>query len=145
MEERFLKHIYKTDTCWIWTGSITKKMGYGQFNIDGNTYRSHRVSYELYKGQIPKGLLVRHICNNPPCVNPQHLEVGTHQDNVNDKMKSGRHQTGINHYKSKLTEEQVKEIRNRADEPKTKLSKEFNTSMSNIYNIIKNKNWKHLN
>jgi hypothetical protein len=110
MEARFLKYVDKTDTCWNWTGGKDNDR-YGHFSIDHKTFKAHRVAYELWKGQIAQGLLVRHICNNPVCVNPDHLETGTHQDNMNDRRLAERQAKGEKNGQSKLTEIQVQEIK----------------------------------
>ena len=75
--------------CHIWTASVNHK-GYGTVGFNGKTYRAHRVSYTIYKGQIPDGLQVCHRCDNPPCVNPAHLFLGTQSDNEKDKIAKGR-------------------------------------------------------
>lgn len=74
--------------CWEWKGSLAK--GYGQFKVHGWTSRAHRVAYEIARGPIPDGMGVLHSCDNPRCVNPYHLRVGTHQDNMDDKRIRGR-------------------------------------------------------
>lgn len=76
--------------CWNWTGSCIQK-GYGHFVSRGIHYVAHRESYKAFKGPIPDGLLVRHInsCHNRKCINPDHLELGTHQDNMDDMCKLG--------------------------------------------------------
>lgn len=75
--------------CWEWRGPRSAR-GYGSLNTaDGRLY-AHRVAYELHNGPIPDGLVVRHKCDNPPCVNPNHLEIGTQLDNIQDSVERGR-------------------------------------------------------
>lgn len=86
--DRFESKFKKTSdgTCWIWIGSIWRNSsGYGAFYTGQNNVQAHRVSYELYKGPIPEGLLVLHTCDNRICVNPDHLYVGTNTDNMIDR------------------------------------------------------------
>ena len=77
--------------CWIWMGCVDK-LGYGRMSscFGKPPFKAYRVSYELFVGKIPDGLLVRHKCDTPSCVNPNHLEVGTQKDNVNDASLRGR-------------------------------------------------------
>lgn len=91
-EERLDSHIDKRgpSDCWEWTGNRDHK-GYGRFQLETRTSdRAHRVTYRFKNGQIPEGLIVRHKCDNPPCCNPAHLELGTVQDNVMDRNKRQR-------------------------------------------------------
>lgn len=143
MEERFLSKVNKTETCWIWI-SAKNKVGYGYFGYNRKVCKAHRISYELYKGQIPKGLVVRHICNNPSCVNPNHLEVGTYQDNSNDMKLAGRQpkMCGIKNGHAKLTEEQVRDIRNRIGQSLKEIGNEFGVRSDYIKRIIERKIWK---
>ena len=93
---RFLKKIRKTNECWIWTAALDKD-GYGVFrykNKEKYKYKAHRFSYEFFIGEIPKGKLVCHTCDNPPCVNPYHLFLGTRKDNTQDMLKKGRSKLG---------------------------------------------------
>lgn len=114
VEERFLTKVRKTDSCWIWTGSKSKK-GYGHIRV-GNEQQAHRVSYLLFKGEIPDGLYVCHRCNNKQCVNPDHLYLGTNQQNIIDAFHDGlfanrKTARGSKAGHAKLTNDQVKEIR----------------------------------
>lgn len=86
VDERFWAKVIKTDTCWFWVAA-TNKFGHGKFYIPATKkmIKAHRYSYELHIGPIPEGLIVRHMCNNPSCVNPTHLKLGTQLDNVADQ------------------------------------------------------------
>ena len=88
MEDRFFSKVKKTNSCWEWQGA--KRLGYGVFKVDGKTKGAHRQSWELHKGVIPKGLLVLHKCDNRGCVNPSHLFLGSHSDNMKDVQMKGR-------------------------------------------------------
>jgi len=81
MKTRFLTFVNKTDNCWTWIGTKDAR-GYGRFAIKFKKYMAHRISYELFKGEIPNKLVIDHLCNNKPCVNPSHLEAITHKANT---------------------------------------------------------------
>jgi hypothetical protein len=90
-EERFWSKVQKTETCWLWMGARHPHGGYGQFvGPPIKELRAHRYSWVLAYGPIPDGLLVCHRCDNPPCVRPDHLFLGTHLDNALDMMAKGR-------------------------------------------------------
>jgi hypothetical protein len=93
----FLSKIEKTDTCWLWTGAQIPK-GYGMFWYGGKLGYAHRYSYLVYKGIIPKELHVCHTCDNPSCVNPEHLWLGTNLDNRLDSKTKGRIKKGPAHW-----------------------------------------------
>lgn len=133
--------------CHNWTGSKGNK-GYGQFKErlfpgSGGTKLKHvkayRASYELHRGPIPEGMLIRHLCNNPACINPEHLALGTNQDNVNDKMKAGRHWSGRgeNHGNCKYTDSQIATVREliRAGLSNKVIAKMVNMNWTYIANI----------
>ena len=114
-----------------------------------------RIFYKECFGEIPEGMIVRHKCDNPLCINPEHLELGTHQDNTNDKISRGRLKYGNCYGEdcnfSKLTKEQVLEIRKRhikgarsGKNCTSSLAKEFNTSTTNIKDIVNKKIWTHI-
>ena len=98
--------------CWEWTGHIMKN-GYGQIGLMGKVLLVHRASYMTFIGDIPKGLLVCHKCDNPKCFNPEHLFIGSNNDNVQDMVKKGRQRSlkGESAGQAKLTSDEVDEIR----------------------------------
>lgn len=129
--------------CWEWLGA--KKEGYGLYCKT----TTHRISYTLFKGIIPKNLVVMHICDNRGCINPEHLKLGTQQDNMNDKKEKGRCRgrtlRGENLSFSKLTNEDIKEIReNPHDKCLGCLSRQFNVCPQQINRIQHNERWTEL-
>ena len=110
-ESRFWSKVDKCgdDECWPWTATKSR-LGYGKFTLGvNNKVNAHRYSYEIANGPIPDGMLVCHGCDNPPCVNPKHLFVGTHKDNMQDAVKKGRAARGSRLPQTKLTDAQVLE------------------------------------
>lgn len=89
---RFTKHVEKTESCWLWRGAVDTA-GYGDCWFRGRTTGAHRVSWQIFRGEIPDGLFVLHKCDNPICVNPDHLFLGTHSDNMQDASAKGRLKT----------------------------------------------------
>ncbi len=151
LKERFLKKIYKTNGCWEWTAY--KNRGYGRINAErppNKKIRAHRLAYELFVGPIPKGMDVLHKCDNPSCVNPNHLFLGTHADNMTDRNLKGRQAFGERHGRAKLTLRQVKEIR-RLYKPRScefgsgALSERYGVSHTTILDIVKREKWKGVN
>jgi hypothetical protein len=147
LEERFLEKTRRNDEtgCLEWTGCKDKK-GYGHFRYNGKVIRSHRVSWMIHRGDIPEGLFVCHTCDNPGCVEINHLWIGTDGENLKDMYDKGRRdQVGENNGCSKLMWEKVEVIRIKyADGGVTmkQLAEEFGVSKSAIYRCINNINWK---
>lgn len=93
IRERFMRRVAKSDNgCWIWTAARIR--GYGVFRVAGRNIRAPRVSYELFVGPVPRSLSACHHCDNPPCVNPAHLFLGTQKDNMLDMAAKGRGTSG---------------------------------------------------
>ena len=103
--QRFLTKVQKTDDCWIWVGA-KKPSGYGNFYAHGKYMGAHCAAYLLYKGEIGDGLCVCHRCDNPSCVNPDHLFLGTAQANMDDMRAKGRWVCG----NKRLSDQQCLEI-----------------------------------
>ena len=145
MEQRYIKFIDKTETCWNWKGYI-RRDGYANFKINPTTSQlAHRIAYELWVGEIPNDLLVRHKCDNRKCVNPEHLELGTQTDNMRDMVARGRrpHTIGTQNPNSKLTEDDVKEIRVLLDFGflQKEIAEMYGVSQTRISVIKLNKHW----
>jgi HNH endonuclease len=132
------------DECWIWIGSQLPK-GYGTLSCgpQGNFY-AHRVSYELHIGVIPRGQFVLHRCDNPPCVNPRHLFLGSHRDNMRDMVAKERSQKGTRNPRNKLSPNDVIEIRAlyRSGGVSMKaLGERFGVSAPHIHDIVHLQRW----
>lgn len=138
----FESNIEKTDYCWLWT-SRTNRQGYGRI---GSTATAHRRSYEYYKGKIPKGMCVCHICDVPLCVNPSHLFLGTHKDNSQDAVSKGRQAKGSKIRTSILTEELVLQIRKMRLSGKEykEIADYFNVCWGTVCGICNNREWTHV-
>ncbi len=137
--------------CHLWAGGAFSK-GYGAIQLDGKPVGAHRVIYCEANGlSLPEiaGWVVRHKCDTPACVNPDHLLIGTHQDNEDDKVARGRTPNGSANGNSKLTEAQVSTIRQRY-RPHSKqhgalaLAREFDVSVSLVGQIVNRTIWKHI-
>jgi len=146
LEQRFWSNVVNTLECWEWTGARTTR-GYGALSVDGGPKYAHRLSYELNVGEITEGMCVCHHCDNPSCVRPDHLFLGTHKDNMRDCADKGRmSKTGPTcetHGRRKLTAQEVEEIFLSSDTP-TELAEAHGVTRENIYYIKKRKTWKQV-
>lgn len=130
--------------CWDFIGN-KNPAGYGQLTINRKTFLAHRLSYALYVGPIPNGMHVLHRCDVRACMNPDHLFLGTHQDNMADKMSKGRHVApkGTQHGSAKLTEANVLAIR--ADSRiQIEIATAYGISQTAVCDIKNRKRWKHI-
>jgi hypothetical protein len=140
--DRFWKYVQKTETCWIWTGAKLDG-NYGAFQLNGKCIGAHLFSYLIHFGQIDEGLLVRHSCDNPPCVYPDHLLIGTNQDNVQDRVTRRREAVGERVGLSKLTASKVQEIRLDL-RSFTEIALEYEITAGEVGHIKHRRIWKHL-
>jgi len=167
---RFWPKVQKSDGCWLWLAGVNRQ-GYGKFTFSDDkkhTIGAHRMSYILAHGEIPAGKDVLHRCDNPPCVNPDHLWLGTIADNMKDKVAKGRQAKGVEHartiniarafgrgiapkgeeqWNAKVTENDVREIRRMhlAGLPLKAIVARFPIiGKSNAWCIAKRKTWKHV-
>ncbi len=136
--------------CWLWTANLQPppSLPYGRFQVSKRkSGYAHRVSWELYRGDIPAGLSVLHKCDVPYCVNPSHLFLGTYADNNRDKENKGRanHAKGIGHGMTKLSEDQVSTVKGLlgVGVSTRELSRRLNIHRSTIMDIKRGRTWKH--
>lgn len=145
---RFINPLHENE-CWIWRGNKLPS-GYGLISkMRGKHEYAHRLSYRMHKGEIPNGLIVMHSCDNPSCVNPNHLSVGTYSDNSFDCVKKGRHAkldfVGVNHPRcqfSELTVQRIKIVKGAIGY--WRLAGLIGKNVGTVQNIMNGKNWKHL-
>jgi hypothetical protein len=162
LEKRFWSKVNKNapNGCWEWTGSNTH--GYGQIWVNGRLHRANRVSYEIHFGEIPDGLFVCHKCDNPACINPDHLFLGTNSDNMKDCSLKGRigfqkypwiihlkkkHTSkGEKHSQAKLKEDQVVQMRRLFNDGMSikNIAAIYKINPSHVGKIIRFKYWTHL-
>ena len=153
LQERLLSHIKinAVTGCWEWQGS--KRNGYGRMIVGSRTdgtrrsKSAHRVAYELYHGEIPNGMEICHKCDNPCCVNPSHLFIGTRQDNIDDRERKGRNITfiGEEQPRAKLTKKSVKDARWERVHKGTSfqvLADRYGVSKKTIQNAVNGVTWK---
>lgn len=129
--------------CLLWRS--TQSRGYGQMSLRGKNRSAHRISYRITFGPIPDGKLVLHSCHTPLCVRPDHLKVGSHQENMRDRKECGNYATGEDHPCAKLTESQVEEMRWAYDGDATtpQLADEYDIDVRQVWQVITGNSWPH--
>ncbi len=145
--DRFWSKVIKGPGCWSWTGCWRHKSNYPAFSVGGKANNklvsAHRMAFELTKGPIPDGLVIRHDCDNRGCVNPDHLSAGSQSENIRDMVVRGRNKdrSGENNGMAQLTWEKVREIRSMAGTV-TQIAEKFGISLSSASMILNNKRWR---
>ena len=149
LEERLWRNVKKIDTCWLWQGAVNRR-GYGSIQTAGKGSKrvaTHRLSYQLAYGDIPDGLFVCHKCDVPNCVNPEHLWLGTHEQNMEDMRRKGRASReavkGTQNGKSLLTEDQVRYIR-ASKLGHAALGRQLGVSPNCIRGVRTGRTWSHV-
>jgi len=141
---RFWRYVQVGDSCWPWLGNrmVGRCGGYGRIYVAGKLLKAHRVSYEIHFGPIPDGMYVCHHCDNRPCVNPAHLFVGTHADNMADMGRKGCTSVryGENNAKAKVRREDVAVIRT-SKETYRQLAERYGISTQQVYRIKCGESW----
>lgn len=147
--ERFWARVQKSDGCWEWTAS--RRGGrpgaeYGAFSVGRRSVSAHRFSWELHRGLVPEGLMVLHECDNPKCVRPDHLFLGTNLDNIDDMVKKERQSRGETHGMHRLTEADVLAARERyaTGESVEDLARQLGVARVTMQQAITGRTWKHL-
>lgn len=154
-DTRFWNKVNKTDECWNWTGGTVQSnyYRYGIFKDGKKAVRAHRFSFAMYNGSVPEGLFVCHACDNPLCVNPAHLFLGTAQDNATDMVNKGRQAKGTTVHNAVLTDGKVKQIRQMYAErtasgkrkyTQQQIADKYGCTRRNISDIVNNKTWGHV-
>jgi hypothetical protein len=150
VEERFDRQVMPEPNtgCWFWTGSISTR-GYGKCYYNGHHDLAHRVSWQIHRGSIGDGLFVCHTCDEPSCVNPDHLFLGAPKDNTQDMMAKGRNsgrfkdKKGSQHPLAKLTEEAVRAARS-SDLSNGALARKYGVHVATLRNARIGLTWKHV-
>lgn len=147
--ESILQHLKSrikiVNGCWEYQ-VCGKRDKYGLIEINGKTKRAHRISYELFVNEIPNGMCVCHKCDNPPCINPEHLFIGTNHDNRMDSVNKKRHSRGISRPLAKFNEEEIREIRELYFKGHSieVLALKYKVNYSTMYRIVKRHTWSHI-
>lgn len=142
VKERFLEKIKKdvSNGCWEWTANKTHG-GYGKFWLCGKHVLAHRFSYELFKDSIPEGKVICHSCDNPWCVNPDHLWLGTQSENIEDSVVKNRFDSVVKI--SSVIVKTMKKKRNCGAKYR-EIAEEYGIGLTTVYEAVNCKTWKHV-
>lgn len=144
---RFWDKVKKTETCWLWNATVGTN-GYPQFYLNGRHRAAHRISWEMSNGSIPEGMCVCHTCDITHCVRPDHLFLGSNQENILDRVRKGRsYRPGSDLISGrKLTDSQALELiqKRKAGATLSSLANEYGLNCPAVSAIINGKSWKHL-
>lgn len=148
-QERFLEKIIPEPNsgCWLWSAACNTK-GYGTFSVGIKREGAHRISYRFFCGDIKKGLHVLHKCDVKCCVNPNHLFLGTNLDNMQDKMRKGRHVSsfGIKNGSARLDPDKIRIVRelHKKGFSERKIANQLNVSRGSIHSILSGRTWRQV-
>lgn len=142
------KLVIRKNGCWDWKGNTDSRRGYGRvvYRARNKSIPAHVASWKINRGKIPKGMCVLHKCDNRSCTNPDHLFLGTNFENVRDMVYKNRQAKGSNAGQAKLTEDQVKEIRQLLSEKmdQKEIAKKYNITQTTVSHINIGKTWRHI-
>lgn len=143
--DRLWSRVDKSDRCWLWMGH-RNALGYGKLSVEGRFVPVHRAAWIDCVGEIPDGLFVCHRCDNPPCVNPAHLFLGTQEDNVADRDAKNRTARGESQGGAKLTDDTAREILDMLADgiSQTALAKEYGITQGAISHMVCGRTWNHI-
>lgn len=151
LEEAFWSKVEKTEGCWQWTGATSR--GYGRLSYQSETISAHRFSYRLHGGTLTKGMFVCHRCDNPLCMNPDHLFLGTSRDTSTcrgaahwQNASPEKRRTGARHHASKLSPKKVREMRSLYANGETVkgIAKQYGVDARTTYAVLRGETWKHV-
>ena len=147
-EERFWEkvRVIEPEECWNWQAYVCRSTGYGRIGRNGSVMGAHRAAYTIVHGEIPKGMEVMHKCDNRRCVNPNHLQLGTHADNLKDMADKNRASSGERVWSTSLVDGDILAIRHRraSGEKTLDLADEYGVSRQQMDGICRGKFWSHI-